>query len=80
MQDQELIDSKKQLNEIYMLLQQNNILLHEIIKQNHLIAEITLENIKHYAPWTYAFWPKSEKAKEIKEELDNLYSTLIKKD
>lgn len=79
MREQDFIDTQKKLDEVYMLLKENNVLLHEIIKQNHLIAEITLENIEHFSPLIYSFWPTSEKVKEIKKELDTLYGKFIKK-
>lgn len=78
MQSQEFIDIKKQLEENNLLLKKNNILLHEIIKQNQLIAEIVVETIWHYSG--YHYWPETEKTRKKRQELEEIYHKMLKKD
>ena len=65
---------KTLLEDNHKLLQKNNLLLREIIKQNHLIFTITQENTRYYSnQW---FWRESGKVKSLREELNALHKKL----
>ena len=68
----------KHKEESHKILQQNNVLLHAIIKQNHLIFTITQNNIRGWSSW----WLWSQKwesyeTKKLRRELEALYKQII---
>jgi len=64
----------QQLKENHKLLQENNLLLHQIIEQNLLIFEITQINIGNYGYHWY--FPEDNKVKELRKELETLINSL----
>lgn len=66
----------RQLEENYTLLQENNFLLLELIKQNHLIFTITQINIKNYGYHWYL--GESFEVKNLRKELEVLQKQVTK--
>lgn len=60
----------QQLQENHKLLQENNLLLRKIIKQNQLICEITQKNIRHFSK--YFLWYENDEVIKLKKELEDL--------
>lgn len=76
MEAKDLSELAKQLEKNHKLLQENNFLLHKIMKQNQLVFEATQKNIRHFSG--YWIWYESGEVKNLREELSNLYEEVMK--
>ena len=65
----------KQLEENHTLLQQNNLLLHQILEQDKLVFKITQANIQAYGYHWY--FGENPQVKKLRKELDALQKKLV---